>query len=177
MVYFYDDMVEENLQLYLSMINLYDISADGDDGMQRDETLPLISIQSQRWIDGSASLQLHSRSSSTIPATMNKKNSVLRISFRWIGHEDSRIVIKVVKELEELFEIEDWTYNPSHTCIERYYNSSHDYIKNLKEGCHFELYYANFNRELHIFDFNLSIHGKFSNDGDRCHVSLMLYIN
>ena len=175
MVYFYDKVVEENLQLYLSMINLYDISADGDVS-QQDETLPSISIESQSWEDRTEGLQFHSRSSSTIPVTMNKKNSVFRISFRWIGDEDSRIVIKVVKETEELFEIEDWTYNPSHTCIERYYNSSHDYIKNLKEGCHFELHYANFNRELHIFDFNLSIHGKFSTDGDRCHVLTMLHI-
>jgi hypothetical protein len=164
MVYFYDDVVEENSQLYLSMMNLYEISADGDDVSQQDGGLPSISIQIQSWEDQTEGLQFHSRSSSTIPATMNKENSVLRISFSWIGDEDSRIVIKVVKELEILFEIEDWTYDPSHTCIERYYNSSHDFIKNLKEVCHFELHYANFNSELHIEDFNLSIHGKLSDD-------------
>ena len=95
---------------------------------------------------------------------MNKENSVLRISFSWIGHEDSRLVIKVVKESVVLFEIEDWTHHPSHTFIERYYNCNHDYIKNLKEGCHFELHYAAYNRALHIYDFNLSIHGKLSCD-------------
>ena len=164
----------ENLQLYLSMINLYDISADGD-ASQRDDTLPLISIQSQSWEHQTEGLQFHTRSSSTIPATINKQNSVLRIAFRWIGHEDSRIVIKVVKKSEVLFEIEDWTYNPSHTSIKRYYNSisskidryynySHDYIKNLEEGCHFELYYAVGGgvkyENLRIKDFELCVEGK-----------------
>jgi len=74
---------------------------------------------------------------------MNKQNSVLRISFRWRGLKDSRIVIKVVKESEVLFEIEDWTH-PSNewSKIDRCYNYSHDNIKNLEEGCHFELHYA-----------------------------------
>ena len=164
MVYFYDDMVEENLQLYLSVINVYDISADGDNGIKRDDTLPLISIRSQRLIDGSERLQLHSRSSSTIPATMNKMNSVLRISSRWKGDEDSRIVIKVVKESEVLFEIEDWTHLPyKWSKIDRYYNYSHDNIKNLLEGCHFELHYA-VSDYLEIKDFELCVEGKLIKD-------------
>jgi hypothetical protein len=95
---------------------------------------------------------------------MNKKNSVLRISFRWYGHEDSRIVIKVVKESEVLFEIEDWTHPPSYngSKIDRWYNCSHDYVKNLEEGCHFELHYAvDGNGRLEIEDFKLCVEGKF----------------
>jgi len=184
MVYFYDDLAEENLHLYLSIINLYDVSADGDDRMQRDETLPLISIQSQRLIDGSECLQFHSRSSSTIPVTMNKKNSVLRISFSWIGHEDSRIVIKVIKESEVLFEIEDWTHPSS--CIklskiDRYYNCSHDNIKKLEEGCHFELHYAvggnNIYDSLQIEDFELCVEGKLIERCNNLNVSSMMHLN
>ena len=89
---------------------------------------------------------------------------MLRISSRWKGDKESRIVIKVVKESEVLFEIEDWTYNPFHTCLERYYNSSHDYIKNLEEGCHFELHYAvgggGAYGGLEIEDFELCVEGK-----------------
>jgi hypothetical protein len=99
---------------------------------------------------------------------MNKKNSVFRISFRWIGDEDSRIVIKVVKKLEELFEIEDWTHPPSHNWskIDRYYNCSHDNIKNLDEGCHFELHYAvcGGGKYLDIKDFELFVEGKLIED-------------
>jgi len=177
-------MVEENLQLYLSVINLYDISADGDNGIKRDDTLPLISIQSQRLIDGSECLQLHSRSSSTIPATMNKKNSVLRISFSWIGHEDSRIVIKVVKGSEVLFEIEDWTHPSS--CIklskiDRCYNYSHDYVKNLEKGCHFELHYAvggNYIYDsLQIEDFELCVEGNLIERCNNLNVSSMMHLN
>jgi len=98
---------------------------------------------------------------------MNKKNSVLRISFRWTGDEDSRIVIKVVKESEVLFEIEDWTH-PSNewSKIDRWYNCSHDNIKNLVEGCHFELHYAVGGnvRNLNIKDFELCVEGKFIAD-------------
>ena len=98
---------------------------------------------------------------------MNKQNSVLRISFKWKCHDGSRIVIKVVKGSEALFEIEDWT-RPSlydeWLKIDRYYNCSHDYIKNLKEGCHFELHYANFNRQIEIKDFNLIMHGKLTDN-------------
>jgi hypothetical protein len=110
---------------------------------------------------------------------MNKKNSVLRISFRWRGDEDfrdnsghedevSRIVIKVVKESEVLFEIEDWTYSTYHkwSKINRYYHYSHDYVKNLEEGCHFELHYAVGGnvRNLNIKDFELCVEGKFIAD-------------
>jgi hypothetical protein len=116
--------------------------------------------------DGSESLQFHSRSSSTIPATINKQNSVLRISFRWQGHKDSRIVIKVVKESDVLFEIEDWTHHSSfiiRSKIDRCYNYSHDYIKNLEEGCHFELHYAVGGNVMNSFikDFELCVEGKF----------------
>jgi hypothetical protein len=135
-----------------------------NDGSQQDVRLPSIFIQPMLWKDGSASLQLHGRSSSTIPGTMNKENSVLRISFRWRGYEDSRIVIKVVKVSEVLFEIEDWTH-PSYEFpkIERCYNCSHDYVKNLEEGCHFELHYAvggdvRYGR-LQIEDFKLCVEG------------------
>ena len=91
---------------------------------------------------------------------MNKQNSVLRISFQWIGHEDSRIVIKAVKGSKVLFEIEDWTHPSDESSkIDRYYNYSHDYIKNLEDGCHFELHYAVYDDELRILDFNLSVQG------------------
>jgi hypothetical protein len=114
-----------------------------NDGSHQDDTLPSIFIKSKGWFDGTESLEFHSRSSSTIPATMNKQNSVLRISFKWRGHEDSRIVIKVVKKSEVLFEIEDWTHPSIRLSkIDRCYNYSHDYVKNLEEGCHFELHYA-----------------------------------
>ena len=101
---------------------------------------------------------------------MNKQKSVLRISFRCSGHKDSRLVIKVVQGSEVLFEIEDWTYDRYHnwSIIDRYYNCSHDYIKNLEAGCHFELHYAvdgdsrsNF---LEIRDFRVCVEGKLSED-------------
>ena len=88
---------------------------------------------------------------------MNKKNSVLRISFSWIGDEDSRIVIKVVKESEVLFEIEDWTH-PSFFKWSKIDRCSHDYVKNLEEGCHFELHYAvGSDDNLEIKDFELYV--------------------
>ena len=150
----------------LPSISIQSLSLSDNDGSQQDDTLPSISIESQSLNNQSKGLQFHSRSSSTIPVNMNKMNTVLRISFSWItGHEDSRMVIKVVKESEVLFEIEDWTYNPSHTSIERYYNSSHDHIKNLKKGCHFELHYAvGGNRGLEIKDFMLRVEGKLIGD-------------
>jgi hypothetical protein len=137
-----------------------------NDGSQLDDTLPSISIQKQSWIDRTEGLQLHTRSSSTIPATMNKQNSVLRISFRWEGNKNSRIVIKVVKESEVLFEIEDWTHpSDKRSKIDRYYNYSHDYVKNLEEGCHFELHYAVGGRGgLYIEDFKLCVEGKLNKD-------------
>ena len=141
--------------------------------------LPSISIQSQSWEDRSVGLQFHSRSSSSIPATMNKQNWVLRISFQWIGHKDSRIVIKVVKESVVLFEIEDWIYHPSDESlkIDRYYNCNHNYINYLETGCHFELHYAVGNddddgdeyescTELRIMDFNLNVQGNVKLDED-----------
>jgi hypothetical protein len=129
--------------------------------------LPLISIQSQSWEDRTEGLQFHIRSSSSIPATMmNNQSSMLRISFQWIGHKDSRIVITVVKGSKVLFEIEDWTHPSDESSkIDRYYNYSHHYIKNLEVGSHFELHYAvgddeyeSFT-ELRIMDFNLSVQG------------------
>jgi hypothetical protein len=149
-----------------------------DDGSQQDARLPSIFIQRDYLSDRTGGLQFHSRSSSTIPATMNKQNSVLRISFRWSGrgydfsgHEDkdSRIVIKVVKESKVLFEIEDWTHpSDKWSKIDRYYNCSHDNIKKLEEGCHFELHYAvgcddNYS-DLEIKDFELCIEGKLIED-------------
>ena len=100
---------------------------------------------------------------------MNKKNTVLRISSRWKGDEDSRIVIKVVKESEVLFEIEDWTHPSSYdnkwSKLDRYYNSSHENIKNLEEGCHFELHYAVGGRGgLEIKDFDLCVEGTLIKD-------------
>jgi hypothetical protein len=146
------------------------LKSDHDlDGLQQDAELPSISIQSQSWKGGSGCLQ-HSRSSSTIPATMNKQNSALRISFKWIGYKDSRIVIKVVKGSEVLFEIEDWTHPVSYgwSKIDRYYNCSHDYIKNLEAGCHFELHYAVAGNGLYdyleIKDFRVCVEGKLSED-------------
>ena len=97
---------------------------------------------------------------------MNKQNSVLRISFKWRGYKDSQIVIKVVKESEVLFEIEDWIHPVSKdkwSKIYRYYNCSHDYIKNLEADCHIELHYAVgglWYDRLEIKDFNLCIQGK-----------------
>ena len=146
------------------------VSLSDNDGSQQDDTLPSIFIKSQSWNGQSKGLQLHSRSSSTIPATMTKMNTVLRISFRWADNfysvpedEDYRIVIKVVKESEVLFEIEDWTHPSSRSKIDRCYNCSHDYIKNLEEGCHFELHYAVGGnvRNLNIKDFKLCVEGKF----------------
>ena len=155
-----------------------------DDGSQQDARLPAISIQEQFFRGGSASLQLHSRSSSTILVTMNKQDSMLRISFRWQGHkEDSRIVIKVVKESEVLFEIEDWTHPSS--CIklskiDRCYNCSHDYVKNLEEGCHFELHYAvggNYIYDsLQIEDFELCVEGKLIERCNNLNVSSMMHL-
>ena len=98
---------------------------------------------------------------------MNKQNSVLRISFSLWGNNDCRLVIKVVKESRVLFEIEDWTQSSYEwSKIDRYYHGSHDFVKNLQEGCHFELHYANFiaNRAIEIKDFNLSIHGKLTDN-------------
>ena len=100
---------------------------------------------------------------------MYKENTVLRISFRWKGGKDSRIVIKVVKESEVLFEIEDWThpslYDNKWSKIDRCYNCSHDYIKNLEEECHFELHYAVGGRGgLEIKNFELSVEGKLIKD-------------
>ena len=100
---------------------------------------------------------------------MNKQNSVLRISFRWRGDKDSRIVVQVVKESEVLFEIEDWTHPSScyikWSKIDRYYNYSHDYIKNLEEGYHFELHYAFGGKHyLEINDFELYVEGKLIED-------------
>ena len=100
---------------------------------------------------------------------MYKENTVLRISFRWKGGKDSRIVIKVVKESEVLFEIEDWThpslYDNKWSKIDRCYNCSHDYIKNLEEECLFELHYAVGGRGgLEIKDFELSVEGKLIKD-------------
>ena len=55
--------------------------------------------------------------------------------------------------------------------VDRCYDCSHDYIKDLKEGCHFELHYAvvvggdsngDDRYEIEILDFNLSIHGKLN---------------
>jgi hypothetical protein len=140
-----------------------------NDGSQQDDTLPLISIQKQFFRGGSASLQFHCRSSSTIPGTMNKAYTVLRISSRWKGDEDTRIVIKVVKESEVLFEIEDWThpslYDNKWSKIDRCYNSSHDNIKNMEEGCHFELHYAVGGRGgLEIKDFELCVEGTLIKD-------------
>ena len=157
---------------YVSLLRIVDhyyLMSDEDEVSQQDVELPSIFIQSQYWKGGSERLQLHSRSSSTIPVTMNKQNSVLRISFRLRGYKNSRIVLKVVKESEVLFEIEDWTHTTTHDLskIERYYNSSHDYIKNLEKGCHFELHYAvggEWYDRLEIKDFNLSVHGKMMTD-------------
>ena len=63
---------------------------------------------------------------------------------------------------------EDWNHHSSYewSKIDRYYNCSHDYIKNLKDGCQFELHYANFNsnRHIEIKDFKLSMHGKLTGD-------------
>ena len=136
-----------------------------NDGSQQDARLPSIIIKYDDFRDRTGGLQLHRRSSSTIPATMNKQNSVLRISFRWKSHEDSRIVIKVVKKSKVLFEIEDWTHPSScikWSKIDRCYNCSHDYIKNLEEGCHLELHYAVGDRlGLQIEDFELCVEGKF----------------
>jgi len=101
---------------------------------------------------------------------MNKENSVLRISFRWRGHEDSRIVIKVVKESEVLFEIEDWTHPSIRLSkIDRCYNYSHDYVKNLEEGCHFELHYVvgggyDYYGGLYIKGFKVCVVGKLNED-------------
>jgi hypothetical protein len=171
---------------------------DGDDGAKDDDEskqeiiLPSISIRHRKW-KGSRSEGLvllnRSSSSSTIPATMNKLNCVLRISFRWRGYKDSRIVIKVVKESEVLFEIEDWIYHPTppsfsdhhhhheeddeeedlYMHVDRCYDCNHDYIKDLKEGCHFELHYAvvgdingDDRYKIEILDFNLSMQGKLT---------------
>jgi len=100
---------------------------------------------------------------------MNKENSMLRISFRWKGGRDSRIVIKVVKESEVLFEIEDWTHPSSYdnkwSKINRCYNCCHNYVKNLEEGCHFELHYAVGGRGgLEIKDFELCVEGTLIKD-------------
>jgi len=157
---------------YISLLRIIDhyyFMSDDNEVSQQDVELPSIFIQSHYWKGGSERLQFHSRSSSTIPATMNKKNSVLRISFRWKGYKNSRIVIKVIKESEVLFEIEDWTHITTHdwSKIERYYNCSHKNIKNLEEDCHFELHYAvggKWYDRLEIKDFNLSVHGKMMTD-------------
>ena len=141
-----------------------------NDGSQQDARLPSIFIKMVYLRNRTRGLHFHSRSSSTIPATMNKQNSVLRISFRWIGHEDSRLVIKVVKKSEVLFEIEDWThpslYDNNWSKIDRCYNCSHDNIKNLEEGCHFELHYAVGGDvgNIIIKDFELFVQGKLIED-------------
>ena len=135
-------------------------------------------IKSQRWKDVSGSLQFHTRSSSTIPATMNKQSTVFRISFSWkkgdkdiwmTGDDDRRIVIKIVKESEVLFEIEDLILSCDTSYIwskvNRYYNCSHNFIKNLEEGCHFELHYAvRGENYLGIKDFELYVEGKLIKD-------------
>jgi len=172
---------------------------DNDDETKQEIILPSISIRHRKW-KGCRSeglvLLTRSSSSSTIPATMNKLNSVLRISFRWRGYRDSRIVIKVVKESEVLFEIEDWIYHPNpsfssdhhhhhhhhhhheeeedlYMHVDRCYDCNHDYIKDLKEGCHFELHYAvvvgdingDDRYEIEILDFNLSMQGELTDYG------------
>jgi hypothetical protein len=93
-------------------------------------------------------------------------------------------VIKVVKESEVLFEIEDWIYHPTPSSfsdhhheeeedlymhVDRCYDCNHDNIKDLKEGCHFELHYAvvgdingDDRYEIEILDFNLSMQGKLT---------------
>jgi hypothetical protein len=159
---------------------MYLISDDHDRSQQDVVLLPSIFIQSQRWEDRSGSLKFHSRSSLTIPATMNKQNSVLRISFSLWGNNDCRLVIKVVKESRVLFEIEDWTQSSYEwSKIDRCYHGSHDFIKNLQEGCHFELHYANFiaNRAIEIKDFNLSIHGKLTDNDTIDAMSLYMMIH
>ena len=81
-------------------------------------------------------------------------------------------MIKVVKESEVLFEIEDWS-GPSlydeWSMIDRYYNCNHDYIKNLEAGCHFELHYAVGDSDsrpdyLRILDFRVCVEGKLIED-------------
>ena len=193
----------------------YFISDDDDDDDNEEEEskqeiiLPSIAFRHRKWKGRAEGLMLLCRSSSStssssssssstitiIPASWNKQNSVLRISFRWRGYRNSRIVIKVVEESNVLFEIEDWTCHHHHhppsddhhhdrdeededlyMYIERSYDCSHDYIKNLKKGCHFELHYAVIGDssddgggeyEVEVMDFNLSIHGKLLTDDDK----------
>jgi len=169
---------------------------NNDDETKQEIILPSISIRHRKWKGcRSEGLVLLTRSSlsSTVPANMNKLNSVLRISFRWRGYRDSRIVIKVVKESEVLFEIEDWIYHPNlssssdhhhhhhhheeeedlYMHVDRCYDCNHNYIKDLMEGCHFELHYAvvvgdingDDRYEIEILDFNLSMQGKLPDYG------------
>ena len=168
MFYYTINCSDESLIYLLLVCLIYLLSVD--------DALSLISIQSQRWESGSptdgityqcSTLKLHTRSSLRIPVAMKKETSVLRISFQWKGYAFSRLVIKVVKDSKILFEIEDWT-TPSlyyeWSMIDRNYNLSHEYIKNLEEGCHFELHYAvggNGKYDyLEIKDFKLNIEGK-----------------
>jgi len=88
----------------------------------------------------------------------------IQITFTWKdqgwGYRKGRVIIKVLKNSEELFVIEDWSNPAPHfkSTVKKTYDVNHKYVKDLIEGCHFELWYVvggGGGHSLEITDFSL----------------------
>ena len=123
----------------------------------------ILIAQSIEWNEASNGLKLSCRSmliSNSLILHINK----IQITFTWKdqgwGYRKGRVIIKVLKNSEELFIIEDWSNPAPHfkSTVKKTYDVNHKYVKDLIEGCHFELWYVvggGGGHSLEITDFSL----------------------
>jgi len=125
----------------------------------------LLSVEKFSSSENSGLFKLHSKSRVLLAADIDRMKG-LCVSFKlkdqgW-GNRKGRVVIKVMNGSDELlYQIEDWTV-ASHEwdLIDEAYDEDHYPLKNLVEGCHFELWYsvgAGGGHELYVENFNIDI--------------------
>ena len=91
----------------------------------------------------------------------------LHVSFKWEdkgwGVQKGRAVVKVMNGTDEVFQIEDWSAAPhKKETVSVMYDEDHYFVKNLKAGCRFELWYA---RSLWVEDFSVDM---LFAEGNKC---------
>lgn len=129
--------------------------------------------------ENSDSWSFRSKSKDLMQAEIDRMKG-LHVSFKWedqgFGNQKGRVAVKLMNGTDEVYRIEDWGVAPhKKETVSVMFDEDHYFVKNLVEGCCFELWYVvggGGGHSLWVQDFRVDI---LSADGNKCDNMYSLY--
>ena len=124
----------------------------------------MFTVKNMTSSEDSDSWSFHIKSKVLVQAHIDRMKG-LHVSFKWKdqgwGGQKGRVAVKVMNGTDEVFLIEDWNKAPHiKETVSVMYDEDHYFVKNLKAGYRFELWYVvggGGGHRLEVDDFSVDI--------------------